>query len=131
MPDIPYHLAKTMSQLPDGSWTDPVLHADPTSLIGKKLVVSVRYPKDGKEALAHFYGPIVRINEAHGIVIVRSDGREFAIPPRAYLVEENQREIKPTTLPQLIYPDYSTLITIDGPPSERGWNHAVDKHNPG
>ncbi len=131
MSDTPYHLAKTVAQRQDGSWTDPVFHANVAPLIGKKLVVSVRYPKDGNEVLAHFYGPIVRITEADGIVIVRSDGREFAIPPRAYLVEENQREIKPTSLPQLIRPDYSTLITIDGPPGERGWNHAIDKHNPG
>ena len=107
-----------------------MLHTDPGSLIGKQLVVAVRYPKDGAEALRHFLGLIVHISEERGIVIARSDGRgEFAIPPRAFLVEEHQRATRPTSLSEVVCPDYSTLITIDGAPREHGWNPTVDKHN--
>ena len=119
-----------MEQRADGTWTDPVLHTDPSPLIGKQLVVVIRYPKDGAEALRHFVGQIVHISDRRGIVITRSDGRgEFAIPPRAFLVEEHQRATRPTSLNEVIYPDYSTLITLDGAPREYGWNPAVDRNN--
>jgi hypothetical protein len=126
----PYHLVKTMSQHADGSWSEPVLHADTAPFIGKKLVIAVRYPKDGAQTLVHFYGPIVRISEQDGIVISCSDGRcEFAIPPRAFLVEEHQRETRPTSMTEVIRPDYSTLINLSGPPREHGWNRQLDFHN--
>jgi hypothetical protein len=126
----PYHLVKTMEQQADGSWSEPVLHSDVAPLIGKHLVVAIRYPKDGAQALVHFYGPIIRISEQDGIVITRSDGRgEFAIPPRAYLVEEHQRQTRPTSMTEVISPDYSTLIYLDSPPREHGWNRAIDRHN--
>jgi len=126
----PYHLVKTMEQHADGSWSEPVLHADITAFIGKQLVIAVRYPRGGTQALVHFYGPIVRISEQDGIVINRLDGRgEFAIPPRAFLVEEHQRETHPTSMTEVIHPDYSTLINLDGPPREHGWNPALDRHN--
>jgi hypothetical protein len=90
-PAEPYHLIKTTEQRADGSWSEPVLHVDATPFIGKHLVIAIRYPKDGTQTLVHFYGPIVRISEQDGIVIVRSNGHgEFALPPRAYLVEEHQ-----------------------------------------
>jgi hypothetical protein len=126
----PYHLVKTMEQCADGSWSEPVLHLDTGQLIGKRLVVAIRYPKDGTQALIHFYGPIVRISEQDGIVITRSDGHgEFAIPPRAYLVEEHQRKTQPTSMTEVISPDYSTLIYLDSPPEEHGWNPTRDRHN--
>ena len=125
-----YHLVKTMTQQPDGSWSEPVLHADTSSFVGKSLVVAVRYPNGGAQTLVHFYGPIVRISEQDGIVISRSDGRgDFAVPPRAFLVEEHQRETRPTSMTEAIRPDYSTLINLDGPPREHGWNRALDRHN--
>jgi len=125
----PYHLVKTMEQRADGSWTNPVLHADPAPLLGKRLVVAIRYPEGGSEALIHFYGPIARITEEGGIVITRADtGREFAIPPRAYLVEENQRATRPTSMTQVIRPDYSTLIKLSSAPREYGWNPQRDRH---
>ena len=126
----PYHLVKTMEQRTDGSWSEPVLHSDTAQLIGKRLVVAIQYPKDGTKTLIHFYGPIVRISEQDGIVIARSDERgEFAIPPRAYLVEEHQRQTRPTSMTEVISPDYSTLIYLDSPPREHGWNPARDRHN--
>ena len=125
-----YHLVKTMTQQPGGSWSEPVLHADITSFIGKSLVVAVRYPKGGTQTLVHFFGPIVRISEQDGIVISRADGRsDFAVPPRAFLVEEHQRETRPTSMTEAIRPDYSTLIDLDGPPREHGWSRALDRHN--
>ena len=124
------HLVKTLGQQPDGSWSEPVLHADTSSFVGKSLVVAVRYPKDGAQTLIHFYGQIVRISEQDGIVISRSDGRgDFAVPPRAFLVEEHQRETRPTSMIEIIRPDYSTLIDLDGPPREHGWSRAMDRHN--
>jgi hypothetical protein len=125
-----YHLVKTMTQQPGGSWSEPVLHTDITSFIGKSLVVAVRYPKGSTPTLVHFFGPIVRVSEQDGIVISRSDGRgDFAVPPRAFLVEERQRETRPTSMTEAIRPDYSTLIDLDGPPREHGWSRALDKHN--
>jgi hypothetical protein len=44
----PYHLVKTMEQRTDGSWSEPVLHADTSAFIGKHLVIAVRYPQAGK-----------------------------------------------------------------------------------
>jgi hypothetical protein len=118
-----YHLVKTMAQQPDGTWSEPVLHADTSSFVGKSLVVAVRYPNGSTQALVHFYGPIVRISEQDGIVISRADGRgEFAVPPRAFLVEEHQRETRPTSMTDPIRPDYSTLIRLDGPPRQHGWS---------
>ena len=123
-------LVITMSSRPDGSWTEPVPHTDTEPFIGKELIVAVRYPNNGTQHLAHFYGPIVRINELNGIVLNRMDGHgEFAIPPRAYLVEEHKRETNPTSMTTVIRPDYSTLIDLDGPPPEHGWNSAKDRHN--
>jgi hypothetical protein len=123
----PYHLVKTLEQHPDGSWDEPLLHADTSSFVGKSLVIAVRYPKDGAETVAHFYGPIVRISEQDGIVIHRSDGRgEFSVPPRAFLVEEHQRETSPTSMTESIRPDYSTLFTLRGPPQEHGWSRELD-----
>ncbi len=82
-----------MEQCADGSWSEPVLHADTAPLIGKQLVIAVRYPKDGTESLVHFFGPIIRISEEGGIVINRSDGRsEFAVPPRAFLVGASESD---------------------------------------
>lgn len=128
--DEHYHLVKTMTQQPDGSWSEPVLHTDITPFIGKSLVIAIRYPADGTQALVHFYGPIVRISEQDGIVISRSDGRgDFAVPPRAFLVEEHQRETRPTSMTEVVRPDYSTLINLDSPPREHGWNPALDRHN--
>lgn len=76
-----------------------MLHADTSSFIGKSLVVAVRYPNGNTQTLVHFYGPIVRISEQDGIVISRSDRRgEFAVPPGAFLVEEHQRETRPTSM---------------------------------
>jgi hypothetical protein len=125
-----YHLVKTMEQRADGSWSEPVLHADTAPFIGKQLVVALQYPKDGTESLVHFFGPIIRISEEDGIVISRSDGRgEFAIPPRAFLVEEHQRAIRPTSMTEIIRPDYSTLLNLDGPPREPGWSRARDRNN--
>src|SRR5262245_46787800 len=99
-----------MAQREDGTWRGPELHTDPAPLIGKRLVIAIRYPELGEEAVVHFYGRITRISEKHGIVIARSDtGGEFAIPPRAYLVEEHQRATRPTSMTQIIRPDYSTL----------------------
>ncbi len=130
MTSEPYHLVKTMQLLTDGSWTEPVLHTDPTLLIGKQLVIAIRYPKDNTEALVHFYGPITRINEEDGIVICRIDtGGEFAIPPRAFLVEEHQRTTRPTSLNKTIRPDYSTLVNLTSAPREYGWNPRIDQHN--
>jgi hypothetical protein len=118
-----------MEQYADGSWTEPVLHADPAPLLGKHLAIAIRYPKDGAEALVHFYGPITRISEQDGIVITRLDtGGDFAIPPRAYLVEEHQRATRPTSMTQVIRPDYSTLITLTSAPREYGWNPTVDRY---
>jgi Domain of unknown function (DUF4279) len=54
---------------------------------------------------------------------------EFAIPPRAYLVEEHRRQTRPTSMTEIISPDYSTLIHLDSPPREHGWNPAIDRHN--
>ena len=127
MDSEPYHLVKTIEQRADGNWSEPVLHADPTPLIGKQLVIAIRYPKDGTEALVHFYGPIARISEEGGIVIARSDtGGEFAIPPRAFLVEEHQRATRPSSMSEMIRPDYSTLIKLSSAPREFGWNPARD-----
>src|SRR5256714_14850476 len=112
-----------MEQHADGSWSEPVLHADPAPLLGKHLTIAIRYPKDGAEALVHFYGPITHISEKDGIVITRLDtGGDFAIPPRAYLVEEHQRATRPTSMTQVIRPDYSTLITLTSAPREYGWD---------
>jgi hypothetical protein len=120
-----------MEQRADGSWSEPVLHEDPSPLIGKQLVIAIRYPEAGTEALVHFYGPIARISERHGIVITRSDtGDDFAIPPRAYLVEEHQRATCPTSMTQTIRPDYSTLITLSSAPREHGYNPAIDRYGP-
>ncbi len=120
-----------MEQRADGSWTDPVLHADPDPLIGKQLVIAIRYPSEGDETLVHFYGPITRISEQDGIVITRSDtGGEFAIPPRAYLVDEHQRATRPTSMTEIIRPDYSTLITLSSAPREHGYNPAIDQYGP-
>ena len=114
-----------MDQRADGSWSEPVLHADAAPLIGKQLVIAIRYPKDDTEAFAHFYGPITRISE-EGIVITRADtGGEFAIPPRAYLVEEHQRATRPTSMSKIIWPDYSTLVKLSSAPREYGWNHST------
>jgi hypothetical protein len=125
----PYHLVKTMEQREDGSWTNPLFHADPAPLLGKHLVIAIRYPEGGSEALVHFYGPITRITEEDGIVITREDtGREFAIPPRAYLVDEHQRATRPTSMRQIIRPDYSTLIKLSSAPREYGWNPARDRY---
>ena len=119
-----------MSMRPDGTWTEPVLHTETKPFLGKRLVVAVRYPENGAQTLVHFYGPIIRIDEQDGIVLDRTDGRgEFAIPPRAYLVEENQRETRPPSMTEVIRPDYSTLIDLDGPPAEHGWKRATDRHN--
>ncbi len=118
-----HYLVKTTERHSDGSWTDPVVHRDGTPFIGKTLVVAIRYPKDGADTLVHVYGPIVRLSERDGIVITRSDGRgEFAVPPGAFLVEEHQRETRPTSMTETIRPDYSTLIRLSGPPSEHGWD---------
>jgi hypothetical protein len=126
----PHYLVKTTEQRADGSWTEPVLHTDIAPFIGKHLVVAVRYPQDGADTLVHFYGPIVRISEQDGIVIGRSDGRgEFAIPPRAFLVEEHQMETRPTSMTEVIRPDYSTLIRLDGPPREHCWSRQLDSHH--
>jgi hypothetical protein len=125
----PYHLVKTMEQRLDGSWTDPVFHSDPAPLVGKHLVIAIRYPEGNAEALVHFYGPISRITEEDGIVITRTDtGGEFAIPPRAYLVEEHQRATQPTSMTQIIRPDYSTLVKLSSPPREYGWNPTGDRY---
>jgi hypothetical protein len=125
-----YHLVKMMTQQPGGSWSEPVLHADIASFIGKSLVIAVRYPNGGIQTLVHFFGPIVRISEGDGIVISRSDGRgDFAVPPRAFLVEEHQRETRPTSMTEVIRPDYSTLIDVEGPPREHGWSRILDRHN--
>lgn len=125
-----YHLLKTMEMRLDGSWTEPILHEDPTSFIGKQLVVAIRYPMGNIEALSHFYGPITRITEEDGIVIRRFDtGGAFAIPPRAFLVEEHQRATQPSSMAMTIHPDYSTLIDLDSEPREYGWNPKFDKHN--
>ena len=44
--------------------------------------------------------------EQDGIVISRSDGRgDFAVPPRAFLVEEHC-ETRPTSMTEVIRPDY-------------------------
>lgn len=124
------HLIKTMEQRADGSWSEPVLHADTSAFIGKHLVIAVRYPQGGKQALVHFYGPIARVSEEEGIVISRSGGLgDFAVPPRAFLVEEHRRETRPASMADAIRPDYSTLIALDGPPREQGWDRALDRHN--
>ena len=124
----PYHLLKTVEQRPDGSWSEPVLLSETSALIGKRLVIAIRYPLGQGETVVHFYGPIVRISEQEGIVISRADGRgDFAIPPRAFLVCEHQRETRPTSMSEIIRPDYSTLLTLDGPPREHGWNPATDR----
>lgn len=124
----PYHLLKTVQQHPNGSWSEPVLHSETAAFIGKQLVIAIRYPVGGNETVVHVYGPIVRISEHEGIVINRADGRgDFAIPPRAFLVSEHQRETRPTSMTEIIRPDYSTLLTLDGPPSEHGWNPATDR----
>jgi hypothetical protein len=118
-----------MEQRADGSWSEPALHADPAPLIGKQLVIAIRYPKEDTEALVHFYGPITRISEEEGIVITRSDtGGEFAIPPRAYLVEEHQKATRPTSMSKIIWPDYSTLVKLSSAPREYGWNPARDRY---
>ena len=108
-----------------------MLHADPSPLMGKQLVIAIRYPSEGAEALVHFYGPIARISELDGIVITRSDtGGEFAIPPRAYLIGEHQRATRPTSMTEIIRPDYSTLITLSSAPRECGYNPAIDRYGP-
>ena len=126
----PYYIVKTMEQHADGSWTDPVLHSEIAEFIGKHLVIAVRYPQSGTQELVHFYGPIERINEQDGIVISKSDGSgEFAVPPRAFLVEEHQRETRPTSMAGPIRPDFSTFINLDGPPRLGGWNRTLDRQN--
>jgi hypothetical protein len=120
-----------MEQRADGSWSEPVFHMNPAPLIGKQLVVAIRYPKDGTETLVHFYGPITSISEEAGIVITRSDtGAPFAVPPRAYLVEEHQRATRPTSMTEVIRPDYSTLITLTSAPREHGFSPAIDRYGP-
>jgi hypothetical protein len=90
-----------------------------------------RYPKDGAEALVHFYGPITSISEEAGIVIICSGtGGRFAIPPRAYLVEEHQRATRPISMREVMRPDYSTLITLSSAPGEYGYNPAIDGYGP-
>lgn len=127
----PDHLVKTMDQQANGKWSKPELYADISPLIGKQLVIAVRYPQGDKKTLVHFFGPIVRISEEEGIVINRLDDLgDFAVPPRAFLVVEHQRETRPTSMTQVIRPDYSTLIDLDGPPEKHGWNPAIDRHNP-
>ena len=74
----PYHLVKTVEQRVDGSWSEPVFHTDPAPLIGKQLVVAIRYPHDDAEALVHFYGLIESISEEAGIVIIRSDTKKLS-----------------------------------------------------
>ena len=127
--DEPYHLVKTLGYTEDDGWSEPVLHSDVSLLIGKTLIIAIRFPHDGTEALIQYYGPIVRISEHDGIVIKRSDNNsEFAVPPRIFLIEENRREAVATSTGKTIRPDYSTLITTNNPPSKGGWNREYDKH---
>ena len=107
-----------------------MLHTDTASFIGKQLLIAIRYPKDNAEALVHFFGAITRITEEEGIVIARFDtGGTFAIPPRAFLVEDAQGARHPSSMSATISPDYSTLVDLDSEPREHGWDPRIDRPN--